>query len=64
MKIRAEIFKAKNGQYAYRLIHKNGNKLTASETYTRKSNAIKSLNRLLTAIKEGQCELVDLTKKK
>lgn len=63
-KSRAEIFKAKNGQFSFRFIHKNGNKLLSSETYTRKANAIKACKNLIEVIANRQIEIIDLTKKK
>lgn len=63
-KLIAEIFKTKNGQFAFRLVHSNGNILSSSETYTRKANATKSCKNLIETILHGNWELKDLTKKK
>lgn len=63
-KVKAEIFRTKNKQFAFRLVHRNGNKLTCSETYTQKASAAKACTNLCLAIAAAQIEFVDLTQKK
>lgn len=60
-KITAEIFKTKNKQFAFRFVHKNGNIISSTETYTRKANAKKSCTNFIKAITDGDWELNDLT---
>lgn len=63
-KVHFEIFKTKNKQFAFRIVHANGNKLTSSETYTRKANAMKAAKNMLYVISWEEIDVNDLTKKK
>jgi uncharacterized protein YegP (UPF0339 family) len=39
-----EVYKARNGKFRFRVIGKNGEKIAVSEDYTRRVDAIKTVN--------------------
>jgi len=59
-KLRLEVFKAKNGEWCYRIKSRNGNELfRASETYKRKVTMIRGLARMFASIRANSIEVID-----
>lgn len=59
-----EVYRTKNKQFAYRIKSKNGKIVGQGETYTRKYNCMKTVNRVFDWMIEGEfMDLKDLTLK-
>lgn len=55
---RFEVFQTADGQWSYRIVHGNGRKATASETYTRRSTAKRMAENLREALRLSWAEVV------
>lgn len=56
-KLRFEVIKSRDRQFYWHCVHRNGNILFASETYTRRQSALKSMWSFINAMVKKDYEM-------